>query len=131
MRGMATMRLDDTLDKFTYVWDTGWPWPALRAEQFQSQGNRGLNKSVYWAAPLGRTAVRWLHTQNDALPLRPQMAAFVGNTLFYATLVGTVTVGVGTARRLHRRGRGACERCGYDMGGLGEGATCPECGAQE
>lgn len=34
------------------------------------------------------------------------------------------------ARVWMRRNRGHCESCGYDRGGLGAGAACPECGAE-
>lgn len=31
-------------------------------------------------------------------------------------------------RRSRRSHAGACSRCGYDLGGLGPGVACPECG---
>jgi hypothetical protein len=61
------------------------------------------------------------------LPLRPIWAGLAVDTALYAVMWGLVVVGVGAARRGHRRRHGKCLRCGYDRSGLA-GAVCPECG---
>ena len=67
-----------------------------------------------------------------ALPLRPIWPDFAINTVFYAAILWLLTFGPFTARRLIRRKRGHCIKCGYDLRGTsgGGGEVCPECGAQ-
>jgi hypothetical protein len=61
------------------------------------------------------------------LPLRPIWTGFAVNTIFYATILWLLTLGPFTARRMIRRKRGRCLKCGYDLrGNLSPG--CPECG---
>ena len=65
------------------------------------------------------------------IPFRPVWPGFPINTLFYATLLWLVTLGPFAARRVIRRKRGRCIKCGYDLRGTsgGGGEACPECGA--
>ena len=64
------------------------------------------------------------------LSLRPIWPGFVNNTIFYAAILSMVTLGPFAARRMIRRKRGRCIRCGYDLRGTSGGeAVCPECGA--
>ncbi len=64
------------------------------------------------------------------LPVRPLVAGFVIDTLFYATIAFVVLFAPGGLRRVHRRRRGRCISCGYDRQGLALGAICPECGKE-
>ena len=53
------------------------------------------------------------------------------NTIFYAAILWMLTLGPFTARRMVRRKRGRCIKCGYDLRGTsGGGGVCSECGAQ-
>ena len=65
------------------------------------------------------------------LPLRPIWPGFAVNTLFYATILWLLIPGPFVLRRLIRRKRGRCPKCGYDLRGqppeAGAGG-CPECG---
>ncbi|MCH8316684.1 MAG: hypothetical protein IIA64_11990 [Planctomycetes bacterium] len=61
------------------------------------------------------------------LPLRPIWLGFAINTIFYAALLWLLTLGPFTARRMIRRKRGRCLKCGYDLRGADHEA-CPECG---
>ncbi len=61
------------------------------------------------------------------IPLRPVWGGLLFNTFFYATLLWLVTLGPFTARRMIRRKRGRCTKCGYDLRGA-EHEVCPECG---
>ena len=61
------------------------------------------------------------------LPLRPIWLGFAINTIFYASLLWCVTLGPFTARRIIRRKRGRCIKCGYDLRVTSDGG-CPECG---
>ena len=65
------------------------------------------------------------------LPLRPILPGFAINTIFYAAILWILMLGPVTARRMIRRKRGRCIKCGYDLRGTsgGGGEVCPECGA--
>jgi hypothetical protein len=65
------------------------------------------------------------------LPLQPLWSGFVVNTLFYTAIVWLLIRGPFVLRRLIRRRRGRCPKCGYDLRGQPPGpaaAACPECG---
>ncbi len=62
------------------------------------------------------------------VPLRPIRPGFAINTVFYAALLWMVTLGPFTARRIIRRKRQRCIKCGYDLRGAAHD-RCPECGA--
>ncbi len=65
------------------------------------------------------------------LPLRPMWPGFAINTIFYAAILWGLTLGPFTAcritRRIVRRRRGHCIKCGYDLRGEFE-SGCSECG---
>jgi hypothetical protein len=67
------------------------------------------------------------------LPVRPLWAGFAVNTLCYVGGAWVIAVGPSAIRRMVRRRRGLCAKCGYDLDGLAaapDGCTvCPECGA--
>ena len=63
------------------------------------------------------------------LPTRPIWPGFAFNTFFYAATLWLLTLGPFTARRMIRRKRGHCIKCGYDLRG-DFSAGCPECGWQ-
>ncbi len=71
--------------------------------------------------------VRQTFYEIRALPLRPIWPAYAINTVFNATILSLVTLGPFTARRMIRRKRGHCMKCGYDLRGA-EHEVCPECG---
>ena len=61
------------------------------------------------------------------VPLFPLWPGFAINTIFYAAILWFLTLGPGTARRMIRRKRRHCIKCGYDLSGA-EHEACPECG---
>jgi hypothetical protein len=63
----------------------------------------------------------------QALPIRPLMAGFVGNTAIYALGCYVVLFGTTDARRYWRVRRNRCARCGFQLVGANRG-RCPECG---
>ena len=65
--------------------------------------------------------------QSRIVPLRPIWPGFAINTFFYAAIVWVLWSSPLAARRVSRRKRGRCIRCGYDLSHAEHGA-CPECG---
>ena len=63
----------------------------------------------------------------SALPVRPLWTGLIANTFFYTVILWLLTLGPFTARRLVRRKRGHCVKCGYDLRGEFS-AGCSECG---
>ncbi len=61
------------------------------------------------------------------LPIRPLPGRFIINTVFYALVLWLLWSLAFATRRLIRRRRGKCVRCGYDLSGA-EHDVCPECG---
>ncbi len=62
------------------------------------------------------------------VPLWPLWPGFAINTAFYAVLVWMLWLSPIVVRRVIRRKRGHCIKCGYDLRGA-EHEACPECGA--
>ncbi len=112
----------------------GWPMLALCAG-FDLVPAGGGSRDVsrrYWAvAVMEPDGERWLFPSVDykqrLIPVRPILPGFLINTLFYAAILWLLTLGSFTARRLIRRKRGLCIKCGYDLRGA-EHEVCPECG---
>lgn len=61
------------------------------------------------------------------IPTRPLWPGFAINTVFYAAALWMLTLGPFTARRVIRRRRGVCIKCGYDLRGTAQ-MICSECG---
>ena len=62
------------------------------------------------------------------IPFDPIWPGFAINTLLYAAILWLLTLGPFTARRIIRRKRGHCIKCGYNLRGHSGGEVCPECG---
>jgi hypothetical protein len=62
------------------------------------------------------------------IPLQLLWVGFAINTIFYGVLLWLAMLGLLRARRVRRRKRGLCIKCGYDLRGT-EHEVCPECGA--
>ncbi len=69
------------------------------------------------------------HWDLRLLPLHPLWPGFAANTIFYAAMLWLLTLGPFTARRMIRRKRGRCIKCGYDLRGA-EHEVCLECGVE-
>ncbi len=61
------------------------------------------------------------------LPLRPIWIGVAVNTVFYAALLWLLLTASLRTRRLIRKRRGECVRCGYDLRGTTD-IICSECG---
>ena len=59
--------------------------------------------------------------------MAPIWPGFPINTIFYATILWLVFLGLFALRRVLRRRRGLCPACAYPMG---ESPLCTECGRE-
>ena len=121
---------DDDLRLFTFhVYEgRGWPELALWCVHERPQvANRQFNSrgALDAGLPVSRTP-GWMSAPR-ALPLRPIWPGFAINTIFYAVIVWVLWSSPFAARRVSRRRRGLCIKCGYDLRG-DYSAGCPECG---
>ncbi len=146
-------RVDPAIDSYAPIvarTRSGWPWLSLHAEEwldlavydewlsdepiyiedmYDYVGGVLIFVTVDYRGGRGKVA--------RILPMRPLWIGFAINTIFYGTLLWLLTLGPGTARRMIRRKRGQCIKCGYDLRGTsgftsggGSGGVCPECGAR-
>lgn len=69
------------------------------------------------------------NTDHRFLPTRPILPGFLINTIFYTGVLWLLCSAPFAARRLIRKQRGKCVRCGYDLRHA-EHDVCPECGAE-
>ncbi len=120
------------------VESAGWPAVAMRTrydvEWRRVAGLHPLQPSIritegILLTPKAAARRADLLYTTKALPLRPIWPGFAINTLFYAAILWLLTLGTFTARRMIRRKRGRCIKCGYDLRGTSGGEVCPECGA--
>ena len=115
-------------------WRDGWPLPCLARHTRLSFGKNIPSGYGFAAGQEERGLV--VPPQNGMfaglrelrLPIEPVWPGFAVNTFFYAAIVWSLTLGPFTARRIIRRKRGRCIKCGYDLGHA-DHRVCPECGA--
>lgn len=93
------------------------PWP-FKFKMLPREQQPG----VWPWSPQGRTVV---------VPLRPMPLGLLANTIVFALAWAVALAPLtlpGVWRRHRRRTRARCPRCAQSMGGLPDGAPCPECG---
>ncbi len=116
-----------------YETAAGWPARSMMwfTETTDTAWAGGANdKAPQWCIELSPDTSRSpAHLQRRGIPLLPIWPGFAINTVFYATILWLLTLGPFTARRMIRRNRGHCIKCGYDLRG-DFSAGCPECGWQ-
>jgi len=89
----------------------GWPCRSMSGGMLVDRSTREVQLKAamyvegFWFVP------------NARLPLRPIFPGFLINTLFYAAMWFGIFFGVATLRRLVRKKRGRCVKCGYDLRG--------------
>ena len=132
----------------------GWPWPVLanRALHRPATPDEAVRLTALSQPLIGKlgefntgddigfyvyggTMPQWYDqlfgpTGSGALAPRVLLTGLVFNALTIGAILAVLTNLHPTARLIlasHRRRRGKCERCGYDLRGLAGGA-CPECG---
>ncbi len=112
-----------------YAEATGWPFLAMLAHYELGDSIKDASGKSY-LPNLNRNGIVISETYGIApqiLPLQPIWPGFAINTIFYSAILWTLTLGPFTARRMIRRKRGRCIKCGYDLRGT-SGGGCPECG---
>ncbi len=112
----------------------GWPmlslWLELAGPVSPLEDRGGFDTSKLRKATWmggSRPVRRYGYSFPVALPLRPLWLGFAVNTLFYAAVLWLLILGPFALRRLIRRRRGLCPKCGYPMG---ESSVCTECGVE-
>jgi hypothetical protein len=84
--------------------------------------------SGVWALNVAGAAGKTGPREERWVPLRPMWAGAMVNAAAWGVACWCVLT-LGAAVRRGRRGRlGLCPHCRYDLRGLQEGVTCPECG---
>ncbi len=100
----------------------GWPLRAVEGASWRAAGTPTAG-----TPKVTPDALVVLPANGLKILLRPVWPGFAINTLLYAGVLWLLTLGSFTARRIIRRRRGLCIKCGYDLRGT-EHAKCPECG---
>ncbi|MCH8259451.1 MAG: hypothetical protein IIC46_04520 [Planctomycetes bacterium] len=107
----------------------GWPLLSLK---YEKHWHGAVPYPADWGIELWRhRSAAWSSFAVVTLPLRPLWPGFAINTIFYSAVLVLLTLGPITARRMIRRKRGHCIKCGYDLRGTSGGdfsTGCPECG---
>lgn len=120
-----------TGDYATHLFRVGWPFLTLENSTGYRDGAGPL--ADYWGQRTlvfpDRVRPAWTFRMGREyatyIPTRPMWMGIVFNTIIYATLVGSSILLLGHLRRVRRRRRVLCVRCGYPVSGI---AMCPECG---
>ena len=105
----------------------GWPLRCLWAEIGRGITRYRYDQDVWFDEQVPATSGYLVFDGYINLPIRPFFPGFAINTIFYAAILWLLTLGPFTARRMIRRKRGHCIKCGYDLRG-DFFAGCPECG---
>jgi len=115
---------------------TAYGWPSLAlwsAYEFQGDVLISIFSPQSWTIKSGfrisgeQFTRRNIDTIPRTLPYRPIWPGFAINTIFYAVILWLLTLAPFSARRIIRRKRGLCIKCGYDLRNV-EHEKCPECG---
>lgn len=103
----------------------GWPLLCLRLTSSKFFGD---GRASRYSKMRGRLELPWFEPPwRNTVPYQPIWPGFVINTIFYAAILWLLSLGPFTARRMIRRKRGRCIKCGYDLRAT-SGGSCPECG---
>ena len=109
----------------------GWPLKSLSytpSDSMRGSTNRRRREESVWHLPNVSNKL-FPSTNKLTLPYEVLWPGFTINTLLYAAIVWVVWLSPFTARRMIRRKRGHCLKCGYDLRGA-EHEACPECGVE-
>lgn len=109
-----------------YVWwnETGLGWPLCTFIHTTTYDGRS-NTPNFIIAKSGALEYN-LRNRAVHIPYIPNWSGFITTTLLLALPWYALLIGPGALRRHHRRHRGLCLGCGYDL--RSGGRVCPECG---
>lgn len=106
----------------------GWPSLSLQWSARTNRVSRLLPNEPRNAIRVAGRHVPFARYPVDRLiPLLPIWPGFATNTIFYAAILWLLGLCPFTARRMIRRKRGRCIKCGYDVSHAPHN-SCPECG---
>jgi 4-amino-4-deoxy-L-arabinose transferase-like glycosyltransferase len=100
----------------------GWPVATFMSDTKYDGRIKGGTYIVWERGSLEFERTSW----TLVLPYQPVWRGFLFTVLVVSGVWFALVSVPGAWRRRRRRGRGLCERCGYDM--HGGGSVCPECG---
>lgn len=103
----------------------GWPFPGVRTVVAPQTLGAPAPAPVL-PAPAFLTDRGLFERSSGAIPISPVFPGALYNTLIYTAALAPLLLLI-PLRRAHRRRRGRCPRCNYDMRGIEGG--CPECGS--
>ncbi len=106
------------------IYRAGWPFRSMVGDERRGPAPLGGSEQ----SRIVSFGPQWSNRGLRSLPLHPIWPGFAINTIFYAAILWLLTFGPFTVRRMIRRKRGHCIKCGYDLGHADHRA-CPECGA--
>lgn len=104
---------------------TGWPLLSLRSAHTINVSAVGSTSK--WAGCLRTPNWSRDNFPGTFVPLYPIWPGFAINTLIYSAIVWILVIVPFAARRITRRKRGVCFKCGYDLRHA-DHIVCPECG---
>ena len=106
--------------------EVGWPMRTLYSTSYQYEGDQNWTQDAWTLALVPRTE-EYGWTYGPELPLRPLWLGFGVNTVLFTSVSWGVALLLVASRRVIRRKRGHCIKCGYDLRG-DFSAGCSECG---
>ena len=117
-------------------WIRCYGWPARSLWSYWYNIDRTDLPQTYGSEGYIYQFGSWDNFVPRVLPIRPIWLGFTINTIIYAMIVWMLWSSLFATRRMIRRKRGHCIKCGYDLRGHSGGtsgggdfsAGCPECG---
>jgi len=108
----------------------GWPFTCLWYQVLgQDQGMRVIGADLRGGLLISGQPATVGDANCRIIPLRPAWPGLLGSTLIYGAAWAFLLVAIPLLLRTHRRGRGLCPACAYDLRATPAGLPCPECGS--
>lgn len=137
----ANLRVNEWLVEETIRMHAGFPMRSLSGTVFNyvrpSPDNRTTQQFDGIVRPPAMFVSKSIEYQRPHWPLEPLWPGFAINTVFYAAMLWMLFAFPFALRRIIRRRRGQCVRCGYDLRGQATSddtimqIICPECGGMD